>query len=53
MKKNRAFDTAADDHCSQPAASLSDPIELPADWFEHVAGGLNPQPLPPYHEELI
>jgi hypothetical protein len=31
--------------------SLSQPVALPREWLEQVAGGLNPQPLPPYHED--
>jgi len=28
------------------------PVVLPPECLEHVAGGLNPQPLPPRHEEF-
>jgi hypothetical protein len=35
-----------------PATVLPAPIALPSAWLEHVAGGLNPQPLPPRHEEI-
>jgi hypothetical protein len=29
-----------------------EPIVLQPEWLEDVSGGLNPQPLPPHHEEL-
>jgi hypothetical protein len=29
-----------------------EPIALQPEWLEHVSGGINPQPLPPRHEEL-
>jgi hypothetical protein len=29
------------------AEHLAQPVALPREWLEHVAGGLNPQPLPP------
>jgi len=29
-----------------------EPMVLQPEWLEHVSGGLNPQPLPPRHEEL-
>jgi hypothetical protein len=29
-----------------------EPIVLQPEWLSHVSGGLNPQPLPPRHEEL-
>jgi hypothetical protein len=35
------------------AGSLSQPVPVPPEWLEHVAGGLNPQPLPPYHEDRV
>ena len=31
---------------------LPEPIMLKPEWLEHVSGGINPQPLPPHHEEL-
>jgi hypothetical protein len=31
---------------------LPEPIVLQPERLEHVSGGLNPQPLPPRHEEL-
>jgi len=35
----------------RPAATVPDaPLEMPRDWLAAVAGGLNPQPLPPFHE---
>jgi hypothetical protein len=30
----------------------AEPIVLQSEWLEHVSGGINPQPLPPHHEEL-
>jgi hypothetical protein len=54
MKNSSAFNSETDSRQQpKPAAVLPDAIALPTEWLEHVAGGLNPQPLPPCHEDVV